>query len=117
MTAPPTIESPAVPPSAADPGATSPAAEPRPAQLSLEKENGATAPTPNEDRARVALHFFMLSFAAGCLLLPPMQWVSAGIAFTISGVLYLRYVRLTNEAKAKAKKPPTPAPDAADSAP
>ena len=73
MTAPPTIER--------------PSPEEAPA---LPQSADAASMSDDDDPVRLAFVFFVLSFVAGCLLLPPMQWISSGIAFSIAGFQYFR---------------------------
>lgn len=54
------------------------------------------------------------AFVAGCLLLLPRQWVSAGLAFALSIALLAWH--LTRSKKEGGAAPPAPPPPAADAA-
>ena len=54
-----------------------------------------SASSPEEDAPSLRRTFVILTFVAGCLLLPPRQWVSAAILFVLSGALLFRHFRVS----------------------
>ena len=54
-----------------------------------------TESSPEEDAPSLRRTFVILTFVAGCLLLPPRQWVSAAILFVLSGALLFRHFRVS----------------------
>ena len=67
---------------------------------------------PAEDPASLRRTFIILTFVAGCVCLPPRQWVSAGILGVLSGYLFFRHTRITKRELALRPKP-SPKPDLA----
>ena len=71
-----------------------------------------------EKTESVRITFVVLTFAGGCLLLPPRQWISAGILIALSMVLGTIWRRDIGEwlfppdpEPPKALPPPVPDPD------
>lgn len=61
-----------------------------------------------EDKASLRRTFVILTFVGACILLPPRQWVSAGILFVVSGALLFRHRRIQKREEALRPKPPKP---------
>jgi hypothetical protein len=55
---------------------------------------------PEEDGPSIRRTFVILTFVAGCFLLPPRQWVSAIILFALSGGLFFWNMRRSAREKA-----------------
>ncbi len=60
-------------------------------------------PPSEEDKSAIRRTFVILTFVAGCILLPPRQWVSAAILFVVSGALLVRHRRITKREAARSK--------------
>jgi hypothetical protein len=65
-------------------------------------------PFPMEDPVKLRRASALVPLVAGLILLPPRQWVSAGIAFALSLGLYLRHRWILKRERARTKNPKGP---------